>query len=253
MKRFLKKFFYGLFYLVILGVLGFGFYNAFLKPAASCYDKIWNQNEEGIDCGMLACGKICLPADIRPVAQSGKVEVAALGPGKYSLLVLVSNPNLDYALKSFDYKFDFRNTAGEIVKTLNGNSFIYGGEQKYIAEPVVETGNLEVETVSFSLGNEEWIKSVDFEQPRVEGSKREEISESGIRIIGMMKNSSTVNLPLVTAVAVFTAQSGEVLGVASTQIDDLGIGVSKDFTILHPLFPGNPTFITNVYIYGERP
>lgn len=253
MKRGFKKFFYGIFYLATLGLIGLGFYNTFLKPPASCSDKIQNQNEEGVDCGVLSCGKICLPADIRPVVQSGKVEVVALGQGKYSLLVLVSNPNLDYALESFDYKFDFRNTTGEIVKTLNGKSFVYGGEQKYISEPVVETGSLDVSTVSFSLGNEQWVEAVDFEQPRIEGSKKEEVTEGGVRVLGIMKNSSTVNLPLVRAVAVFTSDSGVILGTASTQVDGLNAGESKEFTILHPLFPGRPEFITNVYIYGQRP
>lgn len=253
MKRFLKKFFYGIFYLAIFGVLGFWFYNVFLKPSASCFDRMKNGAEEGVDCGVYACGRICLPTDIRPVMQTGKVEVAALAAGKYSLLVLVSNPNLDYALQSFDYKFDFKNSAGEVLKTLNGKSFIYSGEQKYISEPVVETGSLDVSTVSFSLGNEVWIKAADFEQPRIEGSKKEEVASGVVKITGVMKNSSSINLPIVTAVAVFTAKSGDILGTASTQIDGLNIGESKEFTILHPPFPGNPEFISNVYIYGQRP
>lgn len=253
MKRFFKKFFYGIFYLAIFGVLGSWLYNSFLKPPASCFDGMKNGAEEGVDCGMYACGKICLPVDIRSVTQSGKVEAAALSQGKYSLLVLVSNPNLEYALENFDYKFDFRNTAGEIVKTIAGTSFIYGGEQKYISEPVVETGTLDVSTVSFSLGNEKWIKAVDFEQPRIEGSTKKEEVPSGIRVSGVMRNSSTINLPVVTAVAVFTSNVGDVLGTATTQVDNLNVGESKDFVISHPPFPGNPEFISNVYIYGKRP
>ena len=253
MKRGAKKFFYGTFYLAILGLLALGFYNTFLKPAASCFDRMQNQGEEGVDCGMSACGKICLPVDIRPVVQSGKVEVAAISQGVYSLLVLVSNPNTGYALENFDYKFDFRNTAGEIIKTLSGNSFIYAGEQKYISEPVVETGALDVSTVSFSLGNEEWTKANDFEQPKIEGSTKKEESPSGIKVLGVMRNASTVNLPLVTAVAVFTSNSGDILGTATTQVDNLNAGDSKEFVISHPRFPGNPEFISNVFIYGKRP
>lgn len=239
--------------MVFFGLLGLGFYNTFLKSDASCFDGVKNQAEEGVDCGTLACGRICLPVDIRPVAQSGKVEVAALGQGKYSLLVLVANPNVDYALQSFDYKFEFRTTAGEVVKTITGSSFIYGGEQKYIAEPVVETGVLDASTVSFSLGNEKWAKASEFEQPKIEGSTKTEIGETGIKVQGLMRNSSTINLPIVTAVAVFTSDSGEFLGTASTQVENLNAGDSREFTILHPLFPGSPEFISSVYIYGERP
>lgn len=253
MKRLIKKFFYGIFYLAILGLLGLGFYNSLLKPPASCFDGVQNQGEEGVDCGMTVCGKICLPMDIRPVAQSGKVEVTALGQGKYSLLVLVANPNSEYALESFNYKFDFRNSAGEIVNTLTGNSFIYGGEQKYISKPGVEIGALDVATVSFSLGDENWVKAIDFEQPSIEGSTKSEKTTGGIRVSGVMRNSSVYNLPIVTAVAVFTSSGGEILGTATTQVDNLNVGDSKDFTIFHPLFPGNPEFISNVYIYGKRP
>lgn len=253
MKRGAKKFFYGIFYLVLLGLLGLGLYNSFLKPSASCFDGIKNQAEEGIDCGVSACGRICLPQDIRPVAQSGKVEVAALSQGRYSLLVLIANPNVDYALESFDYKFEFRTTAGEVVKTVTGNSFIYGGEQKYIAEPIVETGTLDASTVSFSLGNEKWVKASEFEQPRIEGSTKTESAETGIKVQGLMRNSSTINLPVVTAVAVFTSNTGEVLGTASTQVENLNAGDSREFVISHPVFPGRPEFISSVFIYGKRP
>ena len=61
-KRVQKQIVIGLIFILLIGGLGYGFVDYFLLVEATCLDSVQNGIEEGVDCGLLACGVACEPA-----------------------------------------------------------------------------------------------------------------------------------------------------------------------------------------------
>lgn len=254
MKRFLKHFFYGIFYLAILGGVGYLFYLGTLKPAPSCFDGIKNQNEEGIDCGGV-CPNICTPG-FRPITLSGPAKIFPLPDRRVSALFLMQNPNPDYAAKSMTYEFTIRDASGAAVKTVSGESFIYAGEQKYIIAPTIDIdiGSIGQFQANFSATSTVWVRAGEFEAAKLQiQSPSITESSSTITITGRLVNQDTITFPSVLLVAVFGNDIGEQAGVAQTTLENLLPGETRNFTIIHPPIPDINLPSTQIFPYALRP
>src|SRR3989344_4259594 len=104
MRRFLKQFLFGLFFLAIFGGVGFWIYSA-TRPVLTCFDKIQNQGEEDVDCGPV-CGNACLSL-LKPVEVRGsyifKVKEES-GVSDHDVLFRVSNPNAQFGSAWVNYE-----------------------------------------------------------------------------------------------------------------------------------------------------
>jgi len=92
-------------YIIIFAMMIFGVYSL-LKPAETCFDGIKNQNEAEAD-----CGGVCVECVKKISAQDIVVKEKAFvygGPGKYDVLVKISNPNHAYGAEIFSYTFTNR-------------------------------------------------------------------------------------------------------------------------------------------------
>ncbi len=167
MPRRLKQVIYGIFYLVFFALLGTGIYFLFLKPAPSCFDDKQNGTEEGIDCGLPACGKICLPSTLRDIAVLGEPNLFSIDDTHSTLLVALQNSNLDYAAKSFRYEAKLYDKKGAVSQTFSGNSFIYAGELKYIALPNVFASKADLGMIEFAIQNPAWVQADIFRKPHL--------------------------------------------------------------------------------------
>jgi hypothetical protein len=122
-----KKFFYGVVFAVI-AILILGILFLLFKPKPSCFDRKQNQSEKGIDCGgpCLDCEIFKLtPLKIHPA------QYLIYEDGSMDLLAEIENPNKDYGVKEFDYKFVLTGENGEI-REATGKSFILPLRRKYV-------------------------------------------------------------------------------------------------------------------------
>jgi hypothetical protein len=251
--RFLKHFFYGIFYLAILAGIGYLFYNAAFKPAPSCFDGIKNQNEEGVDCGGI-CANICLSPTLVSPNFSGEAKLFSLPTGLVSALYLIQNPNPDYAIKDFVYEFKIRDASGQIVKTMDGHSFIYAAEPKYIVAPAIDIGSATVATADFSATSTVWVRSENFAASNLEiQSSNISESSSSITITGRLINRDTTIFPSVLLLAVLTNNFGDQVGVGQTTLENLTPGETRNFTIIHPVLSDVNLPSTHIFPYALRP
>src|SRR3989344_956254 len=95
-----KQIIIGLVFIFIFGGIGYGIYSG-LVTKASCTDGIKNGQEEGVDCGILACGKACEPA-IMPINIISS-QFFQVGQGDYDFVARVSNPNVSYGASRVEY------------------------------------------------------------------------------------------------------------------------------------------------------
>ena len=65
MPRILKQTLFGLFFLAVFGGVVFWIYQS-TRPVLTCFDKIQNQDEEGVDCGG-KCQILCRADSIKPI------------------------------------------------------------------------------------------------------------------------------------------------------------------------------------------
>ena len=233
MGRFLKHFFYGIFYLAIFAGIGYLVFLLFVKPPASCFDNIQNQNELGVDCGG-PCAKVCLPSTIRPLTLSGEAQLFSAN-GLWSVLFWPENPNPDYAVTNFKYAVNIYDEAGLIIKTLSGESFLYASEIKYIDIPAINLGSSMPSRAEFQITDPVWIEAGKFSKPNlIVQSPSASISGNNVEYRGRVVNRDTVPFGTIKVVAIFNDAMGNRAGVSETEIQNLAPGDSKDFTVLYP-------------------
>lgn len=100
MSRWVKQFVYGIFYLIILGILVSLIYLYFVKQRPSCDDGIVNQNEEGAD-----CGGVCVPCVFKNLQKLEVFPVNIFDNDNQttSILIELFNKNRELGVKSLPY------------------------------------------------------------------------------------------------------------------------------------------------------
>ncbi len=253
--RLAKQIIYGFFYLLVWGGLIAGFYFLFLKPAPSCFDHIQNQREEGVDCGG-QCGAVCIPKGIKPIELVGNVSTFSTGQRRVGLVAKISNPNSGYAAKSFRYAFSLYDESGKAAKSVEGGSFIYASEIKYIVIPNVSVeGAGFMSKVDFNVRDTAWDSSSNFQGPPSLAVQdvHTRSTENGLIVEGRIQNNDTVVFPVSTVVAVFGGSFGTIAGASRTEVENLMPNESKQFSILYPASRSIDASSAKIFVYSARP
>lgn len=253
--RILKQILYGIFWLVFFSAIGYGGYKLFFAPAPSCFDKVQNQGELGVDCGPV-CGNICLPADItQNLKVQGAVNVLPIGSSTdhASFLVQIQNLNTDYAAKDFKYDLKINYGSGSSAD-VTGDSFVFAGDKKYLAFPNVPIAESpETMTADFTMSDPQWVQDQDFAKPPTTlQNSQTQIFSDHIEVNGKFVNNDAGTIPKTTIVAVLYSAEGLIIGISQTEVQDVTSGEARDFTVIHPFIPGVNTSQTQVFIYPQR-
>lgn len=102
---------------IILALLVYKAY-PYLNPAPTCFDKVQNGEEDGVDCGG-ACQLICATA-ILPV-EVKTASAIAVEKDLYDLVAIVQNKNIDKEPENglAKYRFYIYDTSGSLLQTLD--------------------------------------------------------------------------------------------------------------------------------------
>ena len=96
-----KRLIIGSIYILIVLLIAGGSYWSKNRPI--CTDGIKNGQEEGVDCGKVACGKACVASVQALVIQD--VQLVKTPVGDYDVAILIYNPNIDYGVVNGTYNF----------------------------------------------------------------------------------------------------------------------------------------------------
>lgn len=242
-----KQFFYGIFYLAILAVIIYGVYLIY-KPAPSCFDNIQNEGETGVD-----CGGPCAPctSNLAPLQVVGQVKVLPVDSDHVSLLAQVQNSNQNFGVSSFDYQFFVYDQNNNLMASSSGNSYIYPGQSKYVAAPLVAISNIgNIGRASLDISNYSWQTADNFRIfPSQVQNQQISTTTYGIRVSGYLYNGSGLTIPSAEILAVFYGQSGLIAGVSKTQTDSIASLQSYTFTISHPLISDFNPQAAQIFVY----
>jgi len=259
-SRRIKQILYGVFYLIVLVGIITAVYFWLLKPAPSCFDRTQNQGEQGIDCGG-PCAMVCIPQTFQKISVVGNVSAFASAPGHYTLLAQVANANPGLAAPVFDYRFDLYDTAGALLGSVPGTSYLYANEVKYLLAVNVAVPAA-VDHAMLVVQDPTWAASTtlgfapQFKNPlSVTGSA---VTASTVSVTGHIVNSDITTFMNILVVAIFRGADGAVLGASQTKIDQLAPNEAQDFSVTYPAAAPSSTAeaidpsLTLLYAYALR-
>ena len=239
-KRLIKQVLYGAGYLAVLFLIIFSVYFIWLKPAPTCFDNKQNQAEIGID-----CGGPCSPCEIKTLIPLEALWTKDFSSDSQTILVAeIKNSNLDWAADSFSYTFDIFGENGAKLKSLAKNSFIYGGEIKYLLEPV-EIDSKSIADVKISFSGVNWKLTKEFPKPvvQVREIKTQATDQDAVGVIvsGFITNNNAFPLPKARIIGFLLNQNNVQISASKTELENIKAFEEKSFKIN---FPKNISLIT---------
>lgn len=248
-----KQIIYGAFYLIIIIGIAAGIYYRFFRVTPSCFDHIQNEGEAGVDCGG-PCAAVCAPSTEEIVV--GGLSTFASSPGHYTFLARVENHADGLAARSFDYALDLEDASGTVLQSLPGNSFLYGGEVKYLVFPNISVPE-RFGHASLAIRNPEWVPAAtmglvpQFGNPLpVTGSA---ITSSTITVTGALTDGDVSAFQNVMIVAIFYGANGIPIGASETELNGIAPSQTETFSVSYPAVPNANPLLTKIYAYALRP
>lgn len=253
MSRGAKQFIYGLFYLVIVGLIVTGIFYAFFRPAPSCFDGIQNEGEQGIDCGG-PCPKPCT-ADLPPLSAGTPVMFTA-SPGSVTLIAQVADPNSGYGAATFDYTFNVYDATGGLLASFPYASFIYPDQSKYVTAVNVSlpTTTAAANANIMIASGTQWVASSTMgsvPQFTFQNLVTQEVSSDTVAASANLVNGQQIPFAQVFIVAIFKNANGTPVGVSQTEVDNVSAGGSVPVSVLYPAVPGIDASNTEMDAYAE--
>lgn len=237
MSRTIKQIIYGFFYLAILAGVVYGGFLVAKETAPSCFDNRRNQQEEETDCGGPCMS--CAIKRLQPI--SPKLEYFGVGENT-SVILTLSNPNIDYGAQSFIYTINFYGSGGAKLFSLSKDSFIYPAEaQKTIIEPNLRFNYGAIvgqpEIVISSLN---WKPITEFFEPQFQTRQiRTEVTGSTATVTGILVNRESISFPKATVGVLVYQQvldgQNRLVGASKTVLQTLKPFEERAFKILVPL------------------
>lgn len=222
-QRIIKRLIIIAIYILIIAAVVMAFYYVF-RAKPTCNDGIKNQGEEEIDCGG-PCEKKCesMP-NIQNVEIIEKYLIPA-GQSQYDALVTIHNPNSLFGIANLDYSFDFTGSAGNVITSKDGTSFLLPGETKYIFAFNVNLSPTDAKSFNFRIKSFSWQRFTSYAEPDIAVYQKEFNFISGgsgfAQLKAKIQNRSSYDFREITARAVIRDNSGRPVAVNETNSNDV--------------------------------
>ncbi len=227
----------GVYCFILFFVLGTLYW--IFKTKETCFDGIKNQDETEIDCGGSMC-QICRPEEV--IAETLAIEKAFFLKSdkldNIETLALIKNSNADFGSGSFSYRFDLKNSKGEVIASRSGKSFILPGENKYLVENDIAVSEYPSE-VKLEIFDVSWTKSNDlYEKPQLKiVNKRYDETKNGVifgEAVGVLRNDSPFDFSLINVRVILFDSNDMILAVNSTEMRTVKSGEEREFRVIWP-------------------
>ncbi len=220
--RIQKQLFIGLVFILILGGIGYGIY-AGLATKVSCTDGIKNGQEEGLDCGILACGKACEPA-IMPISIISS-QFLKVGQVNYDFVAQVSNPNSSYGASRVEYS----------LGSTSGSFYILPGQTKWLVLTALNISG-EIGDIKLVINNAQWEK-LDMPNNIVNFVLRRKDyhpNQNGTELDAILYNDSNYDFDKIDVSVVLFDDTGSIVGVGKTDIRTFISKSERGFNVAWP-------------------
>ena len=193
-----------------------------LQNPPSCTDGIQNGKEFGVDCGG-DCPRFCSAQALDLVNRWSRVFRVV--PGRYNIVAMVENQNVDAAISEIDYEFRLYDEDNVFVGRRTGSTYILPNNKTAIFESGVITGDRVPARTDFAFTQTPlWLQT-----PR-EYANSFSVTASNIRmqdsftnptLTATIKNNSQFGIFDFDVIAVLYNQENNVIAVSRTFVEEL--------------------------------
>lgn len=231
--RLQKQLIVGLVFVLIILLLGYGVF-VWIRVEPTCFDNIKNGKEDGVDCGLAACGKTCEPAILPLQIKTSQFLQTAVGD--YDFVAQIYNPNTAYGASSFNYSLIFTDENGVELLKSGGTSYIIPGQTKYLTAVSLKI-NGEAAKADIEINSVQWSKVQPFDSvvnfmirrqnflPNINGNSQ---------FSATLFNSSNFDFDKVDVAIVLFDGAGNISGVGKTDIRTFLSGTERGFQVQWP-------------------
>ena len=251
----LKQLIYGVGFLAVVFLFGWGIKAVFFSSPPSCFDGIQNQGETGID-----CGGPCISCDAKkakPIAVNyATVFKAGSGLG---VVAEIQNPNTTLGASVVPYSIALINALGAVQQTITGETFVYPGEIKYIIEPYVaqDPAQITQAQVSIPTSTIAWIGADQLPKPQIDVQNINTGMNPTMQVTGRIVNQTQYDFAAPVVDALVYNKNGSILAASQVTLGDLPAFGNESFVIpfasdltlyVPPQAPQIPSFPRNLSV-----
>src|SRR3990167_4665752 len=229
-KRIQKQLVIGMIFALLIAGSVYGLMDHFFIIEPTCFDGVQNGIEEGIDCGLLACGVACEPP-ILPLSILSQ-KLIEIRPNDYDFVAQVNNPNSLFGASRVGYQLNF----GVLQKT--GVFYILPGQTRFVIVPGirVEGG---ITDAFIDIKEVEWERFDTFENISfpIQRKSYTVINRNGTfsELEAVVLNNSDFDFDKVEAGVILFDGSNNIVAVNRTDIRTLLSRTERYFKVSWPI------------------
>lgn len=196
-------------------------YFSFFYKAPTCFDRIQNGGEFGVDCGG-KCVKLCQSAFISAKIAWGGAKFEKVAPGLYNAASYIINPNTNGAAFDVPYKIALFDNQGILITERQGKITLPAHRNTLAFEPAIDTGKRVPTKATFEfLAPPVWFKSHDTLDgiTIIDKKYTEDLKDSSLEVT--LENRSLTPYKNLTIAAVLFDITGNAIGFSQTVIDEI--------------------------------
>ena len=213
----------------ILAVIA-GVYFLIFYKAPTCFDRIQNGDETGVDCGG-SCMKLCQSAFLSAKIEWGGGKFEKVAEGLYNVASYIINPNTSGAALNVPYRFALFDSKGILITERQGSISLPAHRNTLAFQAALNTGKRIPAKATFEfLAPPVWFKSHDalsdiaiVDKKYVEDSKEK---SSSLEVT--LENKSLYPYKNITVAAVLYDIDANAIGFSQTQIDAIGANGGRE-------------------------
>ena len=231
--RLAKQLIYGFFYLLILGLitLVIWYYYDRILPTPTCFDNLQNQEETGVD-----CGGPCVPCEVSTLQPFDVYwrKVLSADENQSAVVAEIRNPNSNFGADFFEYTFNIYGENNQKIGSINGESFIYPSEIKYLMEVGGKIKPQDVVNIELSFDKISWKSKEEFPKPQMQIRDIKTEADQPILLTAIIKNESSYALSKIKIIGFVFNRFGLRIGVSKTELNRLSPFQETTFKIVFP-------------------
>lgn len=199
----------------------------------SCFDKIQNQDEEGVDCGGM-CDVVCAQAITQPVVLWARTFQVARGV--YSAVAYIENPNVGLGTPEAVYHFKLYDAENILVSEVFGRAFISPNEKFAVIEPRISTGQRVPARAFFEfLSYSSWIKEPKDRPLMVVRGEKASNAKTSPRVDAILQNGTIFDIPDVDITAIVYDKNENAIAASATLVEVLPKDSSLNLVFTWPM------------------
>jgi len=222
--------------IIVLAIIAFFVWRIFFTRPETCFDRIQNQDEEGVDCGGV-CDLFCSADVIDPIVRFARA--VPVTDEVYHVIAQVENQNIASGIPQIPYTFKVYDEKNILIAEKSGVTFLGPNQETLIFLPHIKVGNRLPHFTNLEVrwSQVPWVDT-DEEFSRVQivvdGLVWERL-DTNPKLTAQVQNTTFDPLyDIEFVVAVYDAD-GNIMAASNTYLQRLDQGQTKDIFFTWPV------------------